>query len=785
MELMSTNLNENVIDSYILRPNFFYNVEGTLVAKEGKKVKIEKNVEHIKVIYSLRLLDEIDAQVGEKVAISKDNISSMKIDKQKEKININVSETIRKLGLEDTEEVRSAIEHLIECGIPINRENIESFLASKAYLKEIVEGLDFDSCIKLIERNIDFEKDSLQKIAETLKEIKDLKKTSLKNLFSLNRSLSYEEAEAIAEEIYNRKMGKDVYDAIIALHKERLPVNKENIEKLLEVVNKLYDLKDCGDEVFVKTLVEEAPVNIETLYKFKYSYKWGRIDENITGSLYEQFTVVKEPSIEDILNMLKNLNIDNSQENIQLAREFLLAGVHMNRADFEKIKLMKEELRELIAIANKENMASLLKEGVDPLTEDISDLVSRLKQMDIDDELVSSSAEKILRDLENLNKITDRELLELIRRGEDFKLQNLKTIVETGISLNSSPEQQVIEKTITISNIFNTLGNLSSDTIALAWKKYEYLTLNNLYSCHMDLARGMETKVIPISESLESFIRQEYLNIRNNTTINLIRESIKDEVSIEHMPLDQLNEYIDRKVLRYRESQKLLSEISHLRGRENSLIQAVIKNGFNMSLKELSRISSIYNRGKGIGYVFNSLASEKDSYSESLREGISLLEDRIKEFTKSIKEGEDKVYKDYKEIFEAFEELTDSFDSQGQGQNSHMEAAKDYIEFQKILSKDDLILQLPISLGSGYGNVNMIIPNISKGIDVNNMKFYLSLETENLGQVNFNLKVSNKEIHVEFAADEYQRILDHKNILEEGLEKLGYRLEKMELEDIR
>jgi len=56
----------------------------------------------------------------------------------------------------------------VENDIPINRNTIESFLASKMYLKEIVENLDFDSCIMLMGRDIDLKKDSLQKIAEAL-----------------------------------------------------------------------------------------------------------------------------------------------------------------------------------------------------------------------------------------------------------------------------------------------------------------------------------------------------------------------------------------------------------------------------------------------------------------------------------------------------------------------------------------------------------------------------------------------------------------------------------------
>ena len=782
MEIMNLNLNENIIDSYAVKPNLFYNVEGLLVEKAGKNIKIEKNIEHIKVTYSLRLIDGIDAKVGEKVLIPKDNIAYMRIEKNREDTNINVKEAIKKLGLEDTEEVENAIVNLMDNGIPISKENIESFLATKGYLANIVENLDFDTCIKLMERNIDIEKASLQQLVEALEGIKIEEKNLLRELFNFNRSLSFKEAERLAEEIYHRKMGKDVYDAIIALHKHNIPINKDNIERILEAINKLYDLKDCNDEVFVKTVIDKAPVNIETLHKFKYSYKKGKLEENIAGTLYEQFTVIKEPSLEDILAILKKLNIINSQENIQLAREFLIAGVKIDKTTFDKISTMKQNLKELISLSNEENMARLMEEGLDPLKEDIGVLVNRLKIMEKEGRPVLVEADNILGHLEALDKITDRELLELIRRGEDFKLENLKKLVETGIRPNSNFEKEVIEKTITISNIFNTLGNLNSDTIALAVRKYEHISLSNLYISHMELVNRKEVNVSPISESQEGLIRQEYLNIKNNTTINLINESIKERISIEHMPLEQLNEYIDKKVLKYRETQKLLNEISLLRGRENSVIPLVMKNGLDMSLKELNYINSIFNRGWGIGNLFNNLVIEKDSYEEGLKKGISILENKIKEFTKALKEGKNNIQKEYKEVFKAFEELANSFDFQEERENSHMKAMKDYIELQKSLSKD-LILQLPISLSNEYGNINLLIPNISKGVDKSHMDLYLSLNTGKLGQVKFNLKVRNKKVYVAFKGDRQEKILNNKDILKKGLDKLGYSLEKIEIID--
>src|SRR5699024_12384353 len=122
---------------------------------------------------------------------------------------------------------RDGIEYLANNQIPITKENLESFFMSKKYLEEIVENLDLETSIKLLDRGIDLKEDSLQKIAEELAEIKSEKKDlSLLEILGLDRSINYKEAEIIAKEIYGRKMGKDVYDSIIALHREGVAINK-------------------------------------------------------------------------------------------------------------------------------------------------------------------------------------------------------------------------------------------------------------------------------------------------------------------------------------------------------------------------------------------------------------------------------------------------------------------------------------------------------------------------------------------------------------------------------
>ncbi len=779
MEAISLNKKENIMDAYGITPTLPYDIEGILVEAEGKDIKVERTINDKKINYSLRLKEEIKASLGEKVEIKKENILSVKIEEKTEE----KEEAINKLGLEYTEETKDAIEYLIDNQIPITKENLESFFMSKKYLKEIVENIDFDSCIKLLDMDIDLKEDSLQKVLEALIEAKgETKDLTFKELLNFNGKLSYKEAEAIAKKIYGRKMGKDIYDSIIALHKEDIPVNKENIERVMEVIDKLHDLKDYKDENFIKVFKDDLPLNIETLYKLKYSYNSGKLDKNITSSLYEQFTIEREISVEDILILLKELNIEENEESIKLLREFFINEVEITKENYEAIVDMKTSLKELIDLLDEENVAKLIQAGIDPLKEDIDSLIERIKSKpDTKEKVKLDKATDILKKIEDLKAITDKELLQLIKEGEDFKIENLKNIIDTNIQTDEGLNGKTVEKSITISNIFNTLGDLNSETISFAVKRYNTITLNNLYDSHIELTKVKEPMVEPVSKTEESLIRQEYLNARANTTLNLIKMSIKDGVELEHMALDELNQYIDKKVNKYKETQNLVNEIKHLKGKEETLIPVVMKNGLNMSINQINNINSILNKGKGIGNVFNSLLKDQ-AYTqyEGIREEIEILEKRIKKFSKTLKEGKDEVKGDYKDILNGFTELNNSFNFNEKNKDEHIKQIEEYLNLQNKLSKDDLILQLPIKGEEGYNNVNLIIPNIKKGIDKNNMVFYLNMDTENLGQVIFNLEVKGNQVCIDFQTEKEEKILDNKHILEDGLSKIGYILEKIQ-----
>lgn len=781
MEILKINNKENIINSYGITPTLPYDIEGVLIEKNGKDVKIEKTIDKKTVEYSLRLKEEIVANLGDNIKIEKENIVAAHVEEKEEEVKEEqevrkVEDIIRELGLEYTEENIRMIEFLLNSGISITKGNVDSYMKSKEYLNKIIEGIDTDSLVRLMDKGVDLEGEGLQKIAQALEEVKNEKTPfSLRRFLRLEKDLSYKEAEEIAKEIYGQKMGKDVYDAIIALHKEKLPITRENIDKTIEVISKLHNLKGLEDGIYVKMLNEDKEFNINNLYKLNNSYTITAIESNMATESFEVFTIAKDTTIEGLKEILNNLNLDYSIENINILREFIVNDMEMNEEKYNKIISMKESVKELIELLGHEEIVKLSNNDIDLLEEDIEQLVEELKRENLGEELEkplsNEKIEDIKKELEILGNIKDKDLLLLIKNGEDFTLKSIKEIISTNMQKELSIEQKTIDKTIQISHVFNTLGeNLNVNTVALASKRYEDITLNSLFMVQEEITTG--GKAVPIVDRInEGLIFEEYLRARNSLTTNIVRESIKDSQALEHMPLNELNKYIEKKINRYKEINRMTREIRSIKGNEERILPIIMKNQIPMNLKEIRDINSFLSGEKGLTNILKDILEPNNlRYNEEFKEEIKLLQEKI---STSIKNGDHGFKDDYEELMNSLNSSNNSFDT-----NKREESKKEeYIKLQSKISKKDMVFQLPVQIDNEYRNLNIIVPDVEKGIDKNNMKFFISLETENIGPVSIELDVKAREVQVNI--DEQGTALRSKlSSLDEGLQKLGYTLNR-------
>jgi len=781
MEMIKLTNKDNIANSYAIKPTLPYDIEGVLVEKNGKDIRIEKTIDNKVIEYSLRLKEEIKASPGDNIKVEKENVVSAKVEEKEEivkeeQISRKAEDIIRELGLEYTEENIRMIEHLLSSGIMITKENISSYIKSKEYLNKIIQGIDTDSFVKLMDRGIDLEDENLQKLAQALEDIKNEKTPfSLKRFLKIEKDLTYKEAEEIAKEIYGQKMGKDVYDTIIALHKEKLPITKENIDKTIEVMSKLHNLKGLKDETYVKILNEDKLFSIDNLYKLNNSYTVTTIENNIGSKSFEAFTIKEETSIESLKEMLINLDIESNLGNVNILREFIVKDMVMDKNNYNKVISMKEAVRELMNLLGHEEIARFSTNNIDPIKEDIFKLVEELKkenpEIKTEEPLKSEERQNIIKDLEILGKIKDKDLLQLIKSGEEFNLKSIKEIINTNIPKELGTEYKVLDKTIYITDILNTLGeNLSPDTISLTAKRFNLITLENLYNSQNEINKT-QVSIEPVNKIQETLIYEEYMRARSNLSTNIVKESIKDGQLIEQMPLNDLNNYIEKKINKYKESEKIAKEIIQIKGHENKIIPIIMKNDLSMTLGEIKNINLFLNGEKGISNVLKNMLDNNDfRYNDEFKEEIKILQDKI---STSLKNGDGNLKDSYRELIYTLNN-SNNHSSENHDQRKEKEI-EEYLTIQRKLSQKDMVFQLPIEIDNEYKNLNIIVPDINKGVDKNNMRFYISLETENIGMVTMDIHVKGKEVLINIE-EKNDILIANIDILKESLTKLGYSL---------
>lgn len=781
---------ENLINAYDIKPTLSYDIEGILLEKDGKNIKVESQVGGKVVEYTLKLKEEIEEEIGEEVSIDRENILSSKhsIKKDKEE-STKIEELLKNVGVKITDENLKIAEILSKQNIPVTQENIKKFSVCEKYLNEIIEKLDYGSAIKLLKKDIDLEGESIQKIVEYINEVKVEENFSLAKLLGFKKELSYEEAEKISIQIYGRRMGKDIYDSIIALHKEGIEINKKNIEKVREVIYKLQDLKGIENEDLVKVIKKDLIPNIENIYSTKNSYDITKAEKNLAVNKYDDFILQNKTTDEDILKYLKKIGMDQSKENLKLAKQFIVNNLDITVDNIEKIKNMKEALVKLQNSLDEEKVSILLSKNINPLKEDIRELSKILEDTILDKlpekiDIDRGRVDKVFEEIESLEKIKDEDLIHLIKSGKDFRLENLKNLSSLE-NISREESNKIVDKVLKVSNIIHSLGELSTDTISLTVKKFSTISLNSLYESKVSVKeKGMEIPII--EKSTENLIREEYLKAKKSLSLNIVKESVKEGLEIEYMPLDELNEYIE-KINKYRQGENILQKVKSLKGKESDLITMAMKNDLNISLKELGRIDSFQKNENGLGKAIDDLIKEgKYLESSELKQAIENIEKKSKQISNSIRNGEEKSKREYKELVKYIEELASSFDFEDDGkQKDRFRQMREALAVQKSLSKDDLVLEFPIFIEDGYENLQLIIPNLNKGINKSNMRFLLNLNAKNLGNIKFNLEVEGKDISVSFISskENIPKLFEKEDIFREGLKNIGYNLKDFSHED--
>ncbi len=357
-----------------------------------------------------------------------------------------------------------------------------------------------------------------------------------------------------------------------------------------------------------------------------------------------------------------------------------------------------------------------------------------------------------------------------MKKGEDFNISSIKKIIDRDMEKEISLEYKLVEKTNYITNIMNTLGEeLNRETISLTSRRYENISLENLYTSQNEI-KEIQEPLAAIDKIQEDFIFNEYIKTRNNLSTNMLRESIREGKVIETMPLNEVNSYIEKKLNKYKEASEMSKEIASIKAREDNILPIIMKNELPMTLKEIKNINEFLNSNKGITNLLETIKNENSGkYSDEFKEGIKILQEKI---SQSIKNNDENIKENYKNLVNLLEKQGNAF-KDDENQENHDNPEKDYLDIQERISKKDMVFQFPIKSGEEYKDLNIIVPNMDKAIDKNNMSFLVSLESEYLGPVSMDLKVMGRQVEINLS-EGGKALENNMEALENALKNLGY-----------
>lgn len=477
----------------------------------------------------------------------------------------------------------------------------------------------------------------------------------------------------------------------------------------------------------------------------------------------EGFTILEEISPRSLERVLEEEAIELDQANLELARELVLGNLNISREDFYQLKELKDKVDFIKSKLSREDLfrywdEDILNMDLDRLIEiielegdktqpgKVNGLEVGLKELS---DLEARSREV---DLSFLDGLKIEDLFEIIKSGENFKLEDLENIVEGRLGEEESIDFTILERTLEINTIFKQLGE---ELPNLDLKQGLDTSLKDLYQASLDL-KDLDFR--PVWSRELDLIRAEYSKFKVNIDIRTLKDSLKQELDLVELPLREANAYIDGKINRYREVAQLMEEFNSIYKHRNIILPLVIKNGLNMDYRQLRNLSNFLS-GKD---SLNKLVEEnlREGRFEKPEELIGLRE----KISNCLKEGED-IRQDYFKFMDFFASSGGSMNSGGDNP---------YFKNQEEASQEDLLLQIPLEI-DGFKDLNLFIVKGKASLDKNHMNFKLNIETEDLGHIFMDLEVLGKNIRL--SLNEESKLNKYMTILEDMFETRGYNLE--------
>ncbi|MBN4051029.1 MAG: hypothetical protein COA82_11940 [Alkaliphilus sp.] len=524
---------------------------------------------------------------------------------------------LSKFNLPIEDSLINGIEVLEKHGVNLSKKNLLDFVSAKKNLSFIANNLDSNMVQKLSEKEVDIKQDPLQKISDHIKDMKNSGESkSLLTLLAQGKKLTSEAAGRIAKDLFGSKMGKDVKDAVKALHKSGAEITKENVNLINDTLNNLNQLKNNEDETIIKTMKKAIEPSIENLIKTKSNITKGAVmsDEKLSQKVtanYEKLSVSGSLNVDnsisdkelalmedEIKELLRKEGIESTKDNIELAKKLIKNQVPISKENIENIEQTKEAIEYLKGQLSYEKLAILYKAGINVEKEHVVNIVELVNSLESESELIDKSSNsikgdeekinEILNRLNKLNNMQDRDLILLLKKGIDFKVGILNKLVlgaklENILLAEDISLQNAYNNISEVVNSFNLLNEMQLGTIARQLSTNSLISLDNLVLAHKNSENTLIANNTNISDSKATSINNSLL-VEFFSERAAVLALTQNNVSVNQASIKQLFE--------------LSKQVSYVKHNITSrMIKNSVDNNMNIMSMEMNKLNE-YVRGQ-------------------------------------------------------------------------------------------------------------------------------------------------------------------------------------------
>ncbi len=577
-----------------------------------------------------------------------------------------------------------------------DNELAQTILSGKRQLAEIQLKLTKDAAVRLAGKNINIETMHLE---DALEELRNIEKTP-----------------------YVRHL--KIMDA---------PLTKENVDNLSGLFAKMGGFKNITNNAYGNILLDKTKFNIDGIDN---SIKLAKTIKDL-----EQFATAPNPKYGDsfrnvrnqISPLLQTLGIEANDSNVRAASILSRNNLDFNPENVVKINTIDAKINRIQDTLHPNIAANMLKDGLDP------------SEMHIDD---------VLSYIEKFNG----------QYGENLKDKISRYIME--MDDNKSIDKTTREGMIAIYRMLNAVQKNESISIGVTVKNGVDLTLGNLMEA-ADYYGKTSGKYSEIDIRLDQTTGElEALNIPESNIKGVLTKTAMEynktriDSFIEAASPDKLGEIIRHEGVENVKTKALSELINELKAMTSTQLNntAIKANDLIQQLTESSSEMLHWMSTNNIPLTFNNISCAKklstnqffitdeinDIQSES---DLGMEEVADKPSLDKFKKGINTTASLSSEIEKIKDGMTDRVSIE------RLTALQNVIKFQtEILEKQDK-QHIPVSLTNRIAGLNMYVinENLEK---VENKRIYMSLNTENLGNIQILINAGNNKTGIKITSDD-------------------------------